>query len=163
MEKFTICALLMFGTLVFTNCSSSKEEIDPRDAFVGSYSLNVTSDVSMSNGSKTVEYPMDASNKSFVITINQTDKTKVNYSGYYGEGTATISGTSLQFDEPRISMSNYSDGVYIQIDFENMPIKKNNNRLEWQTLVAGGAMKATGGSSNTIGIAGVLYNVATKE
>ena len=163
MKKFTFIFYLFLGIVGTLTSCSTKEEIDSRDVFVGIYSLNVTSDVKMTNGNKTVEYPMDAYNKSFIITLNQEDKSKVNYSGYYGEGTATISGSSLKFDEPDISVTNYSDGVYIQIDFRNMPISKKNNSLEWQTVVAGGAISINGGTSNTIAIAGVLNNIATKK
>ena len=162
MKKFTFIFCLCLGIGALTSCTT-KEEVDPRDVFVGIYSLNVTSDVKTTNGNKTVEYPMDAYNKSFIITLNQENKSKVNYSGYYGEGTATISGSTLQFDEPKISVSNYSDGVYLQIDFENMPISRKNNLLEWQTVVAGGAVSINGGTSNAIAIAGVLNNIATKK
>lgn len=163
MKNFTFSVCLLVGLLTISSCST-KEDIDLREEFVGVYSLNVISDVKMTNGNKTVEYPMDASNKKFVVTLNTENKSKVNYSGYYGEGSATISGNTLVFDEPKISVTNYSDGVYIQIDFENLPIsKKNSNVLEWQTAVVGGAVSINGGTSNAIAITGILNNTATKK
>ena len=44
-----------------------------------------------------------------------------------------------------------------------MSISIKNNSLEWQTVVAGGAVSINGGTSNAIAIAGVLNNIATKK
>lgn len=150
------CLLALFGC-------SSKEDVDMRETYVGVYSLNVISDVSMTNGSKTVKYPMDATNKKIVITLNTDDKSKVNYSGYYGEGTATLIDNTLQFDEPRITATDYYQGIYIQINFDCLPISKSGNNLVWNTAVVGGAVSIDGKTSNAVAISGILYNTASKQ
>lgn len=164
--KKNLCIIgLIMGVIALSGCSSkSKDDVDLREDYVGSYTLNITSDVYMTNGSKTIKYPLDASNKSFVLTLNKDNKSKLNYSGYYGEGTVTLSNNTLVFDKPKISVTNYDQGIYLQIDFENLPIKKNNNTLEWITTVVGGAVSVNGGSStNAVAISGTMSNKALKK
>ena len=154
---FALCA-----SMFFIGCSSSKDEVDLRENFVGTYYLNVTSDVKMSNGTKTVDFPMDATDKNFVVTLNSTNKNKVNISGYYGNTTATINGNKLEFDED-MTVTDYISGVYMQIEWRHGPAEIKNNTLTWSSVVTGAVLDVSGKSSSTVVIAGTLQNTANKK
>lgn len=67
--------------MIIVSCSSrTEEEIDPRIEFVGTYSLDIESKVYMSDGKKQIEYPMDAYNKTFTISLHPNDISRVNFS-----------------------------------------------------------------------------------
>jgi hypothetical protein len=143
------------------SCSSrTEEEIDPRLEFVGTYSLDIESEVYMSDGKKQTEYPMEAYNKTFTVSLHPTDISRVNISGYYGNYTALITKGKMQI-EGKAEYSNYDDGIYVYIQQEHSIATKTDNTLEWVTIIAGTAMSLY--SSQTVVIAGALHNVATKR
>ena len=143
------------------SCSSrTEEEIDPRLEFVGTYSLDIKSEVYISDGKKQTEYPMDAHNKTLTISLHPTDISRVNVSGYYGNHRALITNGRMQL-EGKTEYSNYDDGIYVYIQQEHTIATKTNNTLEWGTIIAGTTMSIY--SSQTVVIAGVCNNIATKH
>ena len=161
MKQIYFLGLLILCMSIVSCSSRTEEEIDPRLEFVGTYSLDVDSEVYMSNGKKQIEYPMDVQNKTFTISLHPTDISRVNISGYYGNQTAVITKGKMQI-EGKETYSDYDDGIYIYIQHEHSIATKTGNTIEWTTIVAGTAMML-GSSSNTVVIAGVLHNIATKK
>lgn len=160
MKKICFLGLLVL-CLTIVSCSlRTEEEIDPRLEFVGTYSLDIESEVYMSDGKKQTEYPMETYNKTFIVSLHPTDASRVNISGYYGNYTALITKGKMQI-EGKAEYSNYDDGIYVYIQQEHTIATKTNNTLEWGTIIAGTAMSIY--SSQTVVIAGVCNNIATKR
>lgn len=160
MKKIYFLGLLVLCMSVISCSSRTEEEIDPRLEFVGTYSLDIESEVYMSDGKKQTEYPMEAYNKTFTVSLHPTDISRVNISGYYGNYTALITKGKMQI-EGKAEYSNYDDGIYVYIQQEHSIATKTDNTLEWVTIIAGTAMSLY--SSQTVVIAGALHNVATKR
>ncbi len=160
MKKIYFLGLLVLCMSVISCSSRTEEEIDPRLEFVGTYSLDIESKVYMSDGKKQTEYPMEAYNKTFTVSLHPTDISRVNISGYYGNYTALITKGKMQ-KEGKAEYSNYDDGIYVYIQQEHSIATKTDNTLEWVTIIAGTAMSLY--SSQTVVIAGALHNVATKR
>lgn len=160
MKRIYFLGLLVLCLTIVSCSSRTEEEIDPRIEFVGTYSIDIESEVYMSDGKKQIEYPMDAYNKTFIISLHPNDINRVNISGYYGNHTALITEGKMQI-EGEESYSNYDDGIYIYIQHEHTVAIKRNNTIEWSTIVAGTALSIY--SSETVVVAGVLHNVATKK
>lgn len=160
MKKIHFLGLLVLCMSVISCSSRTEEEIDPRLEFVGTYSLDIESEVYMSDGKKQTEYPMEAYNKTFTVSLHPTDISRVNISGYYGNYTALITKGKMQI-EGKAEYSNYDDGIYVYIQQEHSIATKTDNTLEWVTIIAGTAMSLY--SSQTVVIAGALHNVATKR
>lgn len=160
MKKIYFLGLLVLCMSVISCSSRTEEEIDPRLEFVGTYSLDIESEVYMSDGKKQTEYPMEAYNKTFTVSLHPTDISRVHISGYYGNYTALITKGKMQI-EGKAEYSNYDDGIYVYIQQEHSIATKTDNTLEWVTIIAGTAMSLY--SSQTVVIAGALHNVATKR
>jgi hypothetical protein len=160
MKKIYFLGLLVLCMSVISCSSRTEEEIDPRLEFVGTYSLDIESEVYMSDGKKQTEYPMEAYNKTFTVSLHPTDISRVNISGYYGNYTALITKGKMQI-EGKAEYSNYDDGIYVYIQQEHSIATKTDNTLEWVTIIAGTAMSLY--SSQTVVIAGARHNVATKR
>ena len=160
MKKIYFLGLLVLCMSVISCSSRTEEEIDPRLEFVGTYSLDIESEVYMSDGKKQTEYPMEAYNKTFTVSLHPTDISRVNISGYYGNYTALITKGKMQI-EGKAEYSNYDDGIYVYIQQEHSIATKTDNTLEWVRIIAGTAMSLY--SSQTVVIAGALHNVATKR
>jgi len=160
MKKIYFLGLLVLCMSVISCSSRTEEEIDPRLEFVGTYSLDIEGEVYMSDGKKQTEYPMEAYNKTFTVSLHPTDISRVNISGYYGNYTALITKGKMQI-EGKAEYSNYDDGIYVYIQQEHSIATKTDNTLEWVTIIAGTAMSLY--SSQTVVIAGALHNVATKR
>lgn len=160
MKKIYFLGLLVLCLTIVSCSSRTEKEIDPRLEFVGTYSLDIESEVYMSDGKKQTEYPMEAYNKTFTISLHPTDISRVNISGYYGNHTALMTKGKMQIED-KVTYSDYDNGIYVYIQHEHGIATKTYNTIEWVTIVAGTAMSIY--SSETVVIAGVLHNVATKQ
>ena len=160
--KHIYCLGLLILCMSVVSCSSrTEEEIDPRLAFVGTYSLDIESEVYLSDGKKQTEYPMDAYNKTFTVSLHPTDISRVKDSGYYGNQTALITKGKMQI-EGKVTYSDYDNGIYVYIQQEHSVATKTGNTIEWITTIAGTAMRLNS-NADAVVMDGVLHNIATKK
>ena len=57
MKRIYFLGLLVLCLTIVSCSSRTEEEIDPRIEFVGTYSIDIESEVYMSDGKKQIEYP----------------------------------------------------------------------------------------------------------
>lgn len=161
MKQVYLLGLIALCMSIVSCSSRTEDEIDPRLEFVGTYSLDVESEVYLSDGKKQTEYPMDAYNKTFTISLHPTDISRVYISGYYGDQTALITKGRMQI-EGKMTYSDYDNGIYVYIQQEHSIATKTGNTIEWISTIAGTAMKLNS-SADAVVMAGVLHNIATKK
>lgn len=158
--------LIYFFTVLCMVCLCScqgqnEPQIDPREKFVGTYSLDIASDVQIYDGKKYYPFDMSGRNKSLTVAIDPTTKDKFIVSGYYGNTTATLQDGQMYIDEDKIT--NYNNGVYLEIRLVHLGATVTGTRLTWETGVVIAALNISSSSANAIAGSGILTNTATKR
>ena len=159
--KRTIYFFTILCVVFLNSCQGINEpQIDAREKFVGAYSLNIASDVQIYDGKNYHAFDMSAKNKSIIIAIDPASANKFIISGYYGNTTATLQDGKLCMEET--SITDYSNGVYLEIRLVHLGATINGNILTWETGVAIVAIDLSSSSTNTLSGTGILTNTATK-
>lgn len=158
MEKLSKIMLILFvATVGLVSCS--KEEVDDRDAFVGSYSVKVTGYITMAIDEFTYTVPFDETG-SLDITKVGNDLSLVKVSGLYN-ANANISSSSILIDSESMTQTVTEEGetmiMTVITDHERGFL--NGDVITFTTKISGNAVY----SGISIPIFGTLSNVATKQ
>lgn len=160
--KRLIYFFTMLCMVCLCSCQGKNEpEIDPREKFVGTYSLDVASEVQIYDGKNYYPFDMSARNKTITIAIDPSTKDKFIVSGYYGNTSATLQDGKMYIDEGK--STSYSSGVYVEIRFIHMGATVSATRMTWETGVIIAAVGISGSSANALAGSGTLTNTATKR
>jgi hypothetical protein len=154
MKKIIQFCLAAVVLVAFAACEH-QQEVDPRDAFVGTYSYDAKGSVNFDFGITTYSVPL---NKQGTFTISKVgDGNKVVIEGWNDPINATVSGNQLTLE------SNTYDTMYgeiaLQLSFSYGTAILVDNRLSWNTDVSG---EGRYGSYTAIGTGTVSMN-ATKQ
>lgn len=131
-------AICIIATVMLIGCNShSNEPIktvkDYRAEFLGNWTISGHGELTTEKSSE--PWKIDFENKSLLIKSDPTDKMKVTFSGYYGNGTGNVMLDS-KTDKPVLVLSSCQssvtqNGILITIRIEHGPAKVNNGKLEW--------------------------------
>ncbi len=143
MKKFIQFCLAAVVLVAFAACEK-KQEVDPRDAFIGAYTYDAKGSVDFDFGITRYSVPL---NNQGTFTISKSgDGNKVVIEGWNDPINATVSGNQLTLE------SNNYDTMYgeitLKLSFSYGTATLADNRLSWNTDVSGegryGSYAATG-------------------
>jgi len=154
MKKIIQFCFAAVALVAFAACEH-QQEVDPRDAFVGTYTYDANGSVVFNFGITNYSVPLY---KQGTFTISKVgDGNKVVIEGWNNPINATVSGNQLTLE------SNNYDTMYgeiaLQLSFSYGTATLADNRLSWNTDVSG---EGRYGSYTAIGT-GAVSMVATKQ
>ena len=116
--------------LVLVACSKEdKEEVDPRDAFVGTYDYKATGNVDIyTGGVKTLSSPLN-DNGTFSIS-KYGDENKVVIVGYNDSIRAVVNGDQLALESNTITYSYGQFNLQMMLSYENAKLV--DKKLNWE-------------------------------
>ena len=116
--------------LVLVACSKEdKEEVDPRDAFVGTYDYKATGNVDIyAGGVKTLSIPLN-DNGTFSIS-KYGDENKVVIVGYNDSIRAVVNGDQLALESDTITYSYGQFNLQMMLSYENAKLV--DKKLNWE-------------------------------
>jgi hypothetical protein len=154
MKKFIRFCLAAVVLVAFAACEK-KQEVDPRDAFVGAYTYEAKGHVDFNFGITSYSIPL---NNQGTFTISKSgDGNKVVIEGWNDPINATVSGNQLTLESNNYE-TKYGE-ITLQLSFSYGTATLSDNKLTWETEVSGsgqyGSLSATGN--------GVVSMIATKK
>ncbi len=151
LSKFCI----VLSTVVALAACGGKNEVDPRDQFVGGYNYESTGKAVIKLGIITYDIPLSGKGNFTISKVG--DKDKVILVGYNDTINATVSGNQLILESNVVYTEN--SGVEIQLTFDYDKATLTENQLKWDSSVKAYATYsgyATSGDGN-------VSVVATKQ
>ena len=132
MKKFIQFCLAAVVLVAFAACEN-KKEVDPRDAFVGSYTYDAKGSVDFNFGITNYSVPL---NNQGTFTISKSgDGNKVVIEGWNDPINATVSGNQLILESNNYE-TKYGE-ITLQLSFSYGTATLSDNQLTWETEVSG--------------------------
>lgn len=154
MKKFIQFCLTAVALVAFAACTS-KQEVDPRDAFIGAYTYEAKGSVDFNFGITNYSVPL---NNQGTFTISKSgDGNKVVIEGWNDPINATVSGNQLTLESNEYETT-YGE-IALQLSFSYGKATLADNKLTWETEVNGSAQYSSFAANGT----GIVSMVATKK
>ena len=154
MKKFIQFCLTAVVLVAFAACTS-KQEVDPRDAFIGAYTYEAKGSVDFNFGITNYSVPL---NNQGTFTISKSgDGNKVVIEGWNDPINATVSGNQLTLESNEYETT-YGE-IALQLSFSYGKATLADNKLTWETEVNGSAQYSSFAANGT----GIVSMVATKK
>lgn len=154
MKKFIQFCLTAVVLVAFAACTS-KQEVDPRDAFIGAYTYEAKGSVDFNFGITNYSVPL---NNQGTFTISKSgDGNKVVIEGWNDPINATVSGNQLTLESNEYETT-YGE-IALQLSFSYGKATLADNKLTWETEVNGSAQYSSFAANGT----GIVSMAATKK